>query len=807
MTPTRPWSRARGRGRLLRVGFLGVPETVVGSLGDEVAAEVTDPRALVDSAYDVVVCGTADADYAAASALLPETTQLVVHATRVDRLPDDLDRAAAVVVPTTDEADLLSRRLGAQGPEVAAIPPAADVAGRPRSTGDALLLVAVGPLTNDQRHADTIRGFAEVADRLPAWRLRIAGEGARRGALVAEARRRGLADRVEVVETADSAAAWAEAGLGVVTARHEGLATAAQAMAAGVPVVAYDSLGGPRDLLAGGRSGVLVPPGDVRALGAAILRLAEDPARAELGEEAVQAAQVVDPTRVGEAWTALLARVSHRERADRPPRPAAPVLDPAPPLTPSGARAELLAWASRAAAAASGVWWVIPTPHGGNPVVALPWSARARFLEALSGDGGPAYAWIELPELGGRPSRAGPVAELVDLLRRGTEPVLGLAPGPGPAGQPHHLSTGAGVDVEFWTEADGLLFAPRANLFGRRVDPAHAATTAVVDGIEVRTLPLLTRPSVHECRFPVDVVYTWVDGADPAWREARDRRLGDAAEPRTPEAAGDARFRARDELRYSMRSVHLFAPWVRTIHLVTDGQRPDWLADDPRVRVVDHREILPAGVLPTFNSHAIESGLHRVPGLAEHFVYLNDDILLGRPQPPTAFFTPAGLPHVFPDVWPIGLEERPERPDLMAGANNRRLIEKDYGVTITLTLAHTPYPHRVSLLAELAERFPDDLGRTAATPFRSVTDVSPLSSFAQHLGLVTGRAVVAAHENRLVNLASARLPRQLRSLRGRDQDSFCLGDHHDYALPEEQVAALLGDFLDHYYPVAAPWER
>ena len=239
----------------------------------------------------------------------------------------------------------------------------------------------------------------------------------------------------------------------------------------------------------------------------------------------------------------------------------------------------------------------------------------------------------------------------------------------------------------------------------------------------------------------------------------------------------------------------------------TEGQRPEWLIDDPRVRVVDHREILPASDLPTFNSHAIESGLHRVPGLAEHFVYLNDDVLLGRPLSPTAFFTPAGLPHVFPDEWPIGLEERPERPDLMAGATNRRLLEQEYGVTITLTLAHTPHPHRVSLLAELGERFPDELARTAASPFRSASDVSPLSSLAQHVGLVTGRAVLAPHDNRFVNLAASGLAGRFRALRLRDADSICLADDHDYALPEARVSEMLGAFLEDYYPVAPPWEK
>src|SRR5690606_2330888 len=112
------------------------------------------------------------------------------------------------------------------------------------------------------------------------------------------------------------------------------------------------------------------------------------------------------------------------------------------------------------------------------------------------------------------------------------------------------------------------------------------------------------------------------------------------------EASGQARFRDRDELRYSLRSLHLFAPWVRTIHLVTAAQRPAWLDDaaleSGRIRLVDHREILPASALPTFNSQAIETALHRIPDLAEHFVYVNDDVLLGRPLTKEHFFSPGG---------------------------------------------------------------------------------------------------------------------------------------------------------------------
>ena len=181
-------------------------------------------------------------------------------------------------------------------------------------------------------------------------------------------------------------------------------------------------------------------------------------------------------------------------------------------------------------------------------------------------------------------------------------------------------------------------------------------------------------PTPYDVTFPIDVVYTWVDGDDPEWNAARQ-----AAGRRRPasEAAGQARFRSRDELLHSLRQPAPLRAVGAHIHLVTAGQRPAWLADDAmldgRVRVVDHREILPADALPTFNSQAIETALHRIPGLAEHFVYVNDDVFLGRPTRPELFFSPGGAFAAFVGDATIGLPGTADKPFLHAAANNRAL--------------------------------------------------------------------------------------------------------------------------------------
>src|SRR5690606_21432971 len=123
-----------------------------------------------------------------------------------------------------------------------------------------------------------------------------------------------------------------------------------------------------------------------------------------------------------------------------------------------------------------------------------------------------------------------------------------------------------------------------------------------------------------------------------AWQRRRDAALDGAGE-RHPSAVDPARYESADELRYALRSVHYYASWVRQIHLVTAGQTPSWLdTSHPKVRLVDHTEIFPPGAGPVFNSHAIESRLHHVPGLAEHYLYLNDDVMFGRLVRPEDFF-------------------------------------------------------------------------------------------------------------------------------------------------------------------------
>lgn len=144
---------------------------------------------------------------------------------------------------------------------------------------------------------------------------------------------------------------------------------------------------------------------------------------------------------------------------------------------------------------------------------------------------------------------------------------------------------------------------------------------------------------------PIDLVYLWVDGNDPEWIAKKIKYTGAIGDGSEGDCVG--RYISNDELKYALRSADQYAPWLRHIYIVTDNQQPEWLdVSHPKIKLVDHKEILPPEIIPSFSAQVIEYFLYRIPGLSEHFLYANDDMFFNAPLPPSYFFTTEGLPIV-----------------------------------------------------------------------------------------------------------------------------------------------------------------
>ena len=144
----------------------------------------------------------------------------------------------------------------------------------------------------------------------------------------------------------------------------------------------------------------------------------------------------------------------------------------------------------------------------------------------------------------------------------------------------------------------------------------------------------------------IDLVCCFVDGADPAHQARRLAAWQMALASGRPGLVNhQGHYEQAGELTYAIRSSLTFMPWLRQIIVVTDGQSAPMdrdLLSCGRVRLVTHREFIPADYLPLFSAPIIESFLHRIEGLSDVWLYQNDDFLLGGPVAMEEFVSGSG---------------------------------------------------------------------------------------------------------------------------------------------------------------------
>jgi hypothetical protein len=367
------------------------------------------------------------------------------------------------------------------------------------------------------------------------------------------------------------------------------------------------------------------------------------------------------------------------------------------------------------------------------------------------------------------------------------------------------LGAEVACELQLWTDHGPLVEAPVQTPWGRWF-PAD-----VFDSTRAAWPPPAPADQID---FPIDVVYTWVDDRDPDWSARRDQALRETGRgPAHATSLGEARFRSRDELRYSLRSLDLFAPFVRHVYLVTADQQPEWLdTRSPRLTVVSHRELF-ADVhhLPTFNSHAIEAHLHRIEGLAEHYLYVNDDFFFGRPVRPELFFHPNGVSKFFLSraTIPPGPPSDDDVGVDAAAKNGQRLLTERFGRRVAHKFKHVPQPQRRSWLENLEEQFSPELRATASHRFRHPGDYSVPSSLAHHYSYLQGGATPGSIRYDYITLSDLdRAEHRFADLlKGRDRDTICINDSDLLPVDELRADALIAGFLQRYFPVPSEFEQ
>lgn len=273
---------------------------------------------------------------------------------------------------------------------------------------------------------------------------------------------------------------------------------------------------------------------------------------------------------------------------------------------------------------------------------------------------------------------------------------------------------------------------------------------------------------------PIDFVIPWVDGSDPAWVADQEYWLRQP-EQQAAIACGlidthASRYRDWDNLRYWFRGVEKYAPWVNRIHFVTWGHVPAWLnTAHPKLNIVTHDSYIPKEHLPTFSANPIELNVHRIEGLAEQFVFFNDDLFLTAPVQPEDFFQD-GLPRDALSESPVScvgrktwnyirmnstalLNRHFSRRESMKRLKGKwfspkvpRDLVKNLGLAVLrrddlfgLSVHHLPQPMLKSTLEKLWELEPEWLMESTSHKFRDVRDVNQY--IFKHYQLLSGQFI------------------------------------------------------------------
>ncbi|ELP83753.1 hypothetical protein EIN_469670 [Entamoeba invadens IP1] len=336
--------------------------------------------------------------------------------------------------------------------------------------------------------------------------------------------------------------------------------------------------------------------------------------------------------------------------------------------------------------------------------------------------------------------------------------------------------------------------------------------------IEQKTLPQLVNKTVPKytdkvCPEGIDVVWLWVNGSDPVFRQQYER---------SGKKSGEGRFRDYNTLQYSLRSVYEYAPYIKNYYIVTMDQIPSFINmsrltyNDYKLRIVSHKEIFPdTSVLPIFNSNALEVSLHNIKNLSSCFLYLNDDMFLGNTLSPSHFIAQTGKLKIYANSWAAPDKERMQKNiwHRSVGYSNERVnaIFKQPPTKKHSYVSHHCYFFKTSILADLEKNLKKEYVKTRQSKFRHDDDMAvPFSHGAYAVESGNGTYIRESNYyyatftgNRATNLKT------INNIKNKKPQCVCLNDALDKATKDQidKETIVLHTFLDQYLPRSSPFEN
>jgi len=314
--------------------------------------------------------------------------------------------------------------------------------------------------------------------------------------------------------------------------------------------------------------------------------------------------------------------------------------------------------------------------------------------------------------------------------------------------------------------------------------------------------------NLYEVHEPIDIVYTWVDGDDKNWQEQKNLYKGVPVK----DASTANRFKNRDEIKYSLRSIEMFAPWIRNVYIITYSEQsyPSWLnLSNKKVKIVPHSELFPdSSHLPTFNSQAIECHLCNISGLSERFLYSNDDTMFGRIVTKQDFISKDHKLKYGYGKGVISNWKNAKYDGLFFDSwiNNSNLLDEMFGVDDR----RIETPHQLCIMDKksmryIHENFPEEIDNTSRSRFRGEGNIAPVG-LAIFTALGKGDAIRCNISNIVLKLTDSisKTRDQMNNVKRDRPKLLCVND--DTKEPSKEFDIMLNDFFEEYFPYKSSFE-
>jgi hypothetical protein len=308
---------------------------------------------------------------------------------------------------------------------------------------------------------------------------------------------------------------------------------------------------------------------------------------------------------------------------------------------------------------------------------------------------------------------------------------------------------------------------------------------------------------------PIDIVYTYVNGNDPNFISTRKYVSKKYYDPNTHTYDSNilGRFNDRDELKYSLRSVDYYLNFYRNIYIVTNGTLPKWLnINHPQIKTINHHDIpVLRDYLPTYNSHAIEANLHRIPGLSENFLYFNDDVLIEKKLNISDFIKDGKIIlHNDNTLSYNGKNNTTNSGFDNAWSNSNRYLDYKYKPEKRYVYQHIPFLINKNIINNLWNELPNELTQTTKSKFRSINDYNIFQAL--HTFTLYYNNLFSYPEYKIsYHLGSNNIHRFILSNFNKSKYKFiCINDENDKDIEKTDLAYK--NLLEEMYPVKSQFE-